>query len=239
MTHNPYLDAVYNSRCDYSIPSGDIISVPNHKEHLSAFSAPLQATEEEPSSIQVTDHQHTSHYSAHNGACNNPTSILPADNIAPCEPLYDDPYHVPNYFDLTESAIDPKNEIKLEFDPPLAHYAELRGCLPIGYVWLPPSSPEPMSRSVTPEPEPAFVTPQRPARRGSNDRRCKRSGELAGLLQKMKVEKVGVERSRARFTSPLSELSDVPSGLLTESEELSDAPRGLLTSEESGSEMSE
>lgn len=188
MTHNPYLDGVYNSRCDYIIPNGDNISVPNHhKEHLSAFSAPPQATEGEPSSIEIANRQHASRYSAHNGAY----------NTSPCEASDDDPYHVPNYFDLTESAIDPKDAIKLEFDPPLIHYAKLRGGLPIGYVWLPPSSPEPMSRSATSEPDfdPAFVTPQRLGRCSSisSERKCKRSGGFVGWSQKTKVEKVGVE----------------------------------------------
>jgi hypothetical protein len=32
----------------------------------------------------------------------------------------------------------------LEFDPPLSHYAEPRGGLPLGYIWIPPGSVEPV-----------------------------------------------------------------------------------------------
>jgi hypothetical protein len=38
-----------------------------------------------------------------------------------------------------------KEEVKLEFDPPLTYYTD---GLPLGYVWLPPSSPVPMPMEV-------------------------------------------------------------------------------------------
>ncbi|KAG9185920.1 hypothetical protein G6011_07251 [Alternaria panax] len=54
------------------------------------------------------------------------------------ETIGENPYHVPAYFDVSEAPADTyeqaKEEVKLEFDPPLRHYAELRGGLPIGYV---------------------------------------------------------------------------------------------------------
>lgn len=110
--------------------------------------------------------------------------------------------------------------MKLEFDPPLSHYAELRGGLLIGYVWIPPSSPEPepMPRKATPEQDVVPVTPSRPVRTVTTIKKPKRKKTVIfafSPLQKKRKRETTAEY-HMRFTSPLSEeLSDAPSGLLT------------------------
>jgi hypothetical protein len=146
----------------------------------------------------------------------------PAQDNAARETTEDDPYHVPAYFDLSEPTTDAyaqkKEEVKLEFDPPLRHYAELRGGLPIGYVWIPPSSPEPIQREATPEQDPAFVTPLRPARTMATTKKRKKTVTFALSPQepRKKRKRATTVKYQARFTSPLSEeFSDAPDGLLT------------------------
>lgn len=143
-------------------------------------------------------------------------------NNAPLETTEDDPYHVPAYFNLSEPTTDvpaqEKEEVKLEFDPPLRHYAELRGGLPIGYVWIPPSSPEPVPCEATPEQDLVFVTPLRPVRTMpiTKKRKSKKTVIFAFSPQKKKHRRETTAEYQMRFTSPLSEeLSDAPSGLLT------------------------
>ncbi|KAI4911153.1 hypothetical protein J4E90_007411 [Alternaria incomplexa] len=138
---------------------------------------------------------------------------LPDDT--PLEPTENDPYHVPAYFDLSEAPTSTPEEVKLEFNPPLVHYAELRGGLPIGYVWIPPSSPEPMPREVTSEQDVAFTTPLRPARSMGTSQKRKKTVTFDLSTQKKRKRDTTAE-FQARFTSPLSEdLSDAPDGLLT------------------------
>jgi hypothetical protein len=146
----------------------------------------------------------------------------PAENDTPLETTEDDPYHVPAYFDLSETPTDmypqEKEEVKLEFDPPLRHYAELRGGLPIGYVWIPPSSPEPIPREATPEQELTFVTPLRPVRTtlAAKKRKSRKSVAFDFSPRQEKRKRETTAEYQMRFTSPLSEeLSDAPSGLLT------------------------
>lgn len=147
-----------------------------------------------------------------------------AQHDAFLDTVRDHAYHVPAYFDRSEA---PKNthehareEVKLEFDPPLSHYAELRGGLPIGYVWIPPSSPEPepMPRKATPEQDVVPVTPSRPVRTVTTIKKPKRKKTVIfafSPLQKKRKRETTAEY-HMRFTSPLSEeLSDAPSGLLT------------------------
>ncbi|KAI4625623.1 hypothetical protein J4E80_002755 [Alternaria sp. BMP 0032] len=138
-----------------------------------------------------------------------------AQDDTPLEPTEDDPYHVPAYFDLSEAPTSTPEEVKLEFNPPLVHYAELRDGLPIGYVWIPPSSPEPMLREVTPEQDVAFTTPLRPARSMGTSQKRKKTVTFDLSPQKKRKRDTTAEY-QARFTSPLSEdLSDAPDGLLT------------------------
>lgn len=144
----------------------------------------------------------------------------PAQDDVPLEATEDDPYYVPTYFDLSEPTAEvparEKEEKKLEFDPPLRHYAELRGGLPIGYVWIPPSSPEPMPREATPEEYVAFVTPLRPARTIYTIKKRKKTVTFALSLPQKRCKRDTTAEYQARFTSPLSEdLSDAPDGLLT------------------------
>ncbi|RMZ71283.1 hypothetical protein GMOD_00005815 [Pyrenophora seminiperda CCB06] len=104
------------------------------------------------------------------------TSASAKANMAARQDPEDDPYHVPNLFDLSEAQEEEeeaakevaKEEEELEFDPPLTHYAELREGLPVGYVWLPPSSPEPMPRETTPEAEKKELKRDAPAESGKD-----------------------------------------------------------------------
>jgi len=131
------------------------------------------------------------------------------------KPTEDDPYHVPAYFDLGAAPISTPEEVKLEFDPPLVHYAELRDGLPIGYVWIPPSSPEPMLREVTPAQDVAFTTPLRPAKSMVTSQKRKKTVPF-DLSPRKKLKQDTTAEYQARFTSPLSEdRSDAPDGLLT------------------------
>jgi hypothetical protein len=138
-----------------------------------------------------------------------------AQDDIPLENPEDNPYHVPAYFDLSEATASTPEEVELEFNPPLTHYAELRGGLPIGYVWIPPSSPEPMAREATPEQDAAFTTPLRPARSMAASKKRKKTVTF-DLSPQKKRKRDTTSEYQARFTSPLSEdLSDAPDGLLT------------------------
>lgn len=146
----------------------------------------------------------------------------PAQKDALPKTTENDPYYVPAYFDLSEVPTDTyeqaKEEVKLEFDPPLRHYAELRGGLPIGYVWIPPSSPEPMPCEATPKQDLAFITPSRPARAvpTTKKRKSKKTVAFTFSPREKKRRRETTAEYQMRFTSPLSEeLSDAPSGLLT------------------------
>lgn len=145
-----------------------------------------------------------------------PFEISPsAQDDPPLEPTEEDPYHVPAYFDLSLKPTSTPEEVKLEFNPPLIHYAELRGALPIGYIWIPPSSPEPMPREATSERDFAFATPLRPARSMGSTKKRKKTVTFDLSHQKKRKRDTTAEY-QVRFTSPLSEdLSDASDVLLT------------------------
>jgi hypothetical protein len=100
--------------------------------------------------MQAANRMTTAYFNTHVGDYNI-LSLAPSAPVPALKqiPLNDDLFYVPNYFDAFE--IPDPSPMELEFDPPLTHYAELRGGLPMGYVWIPPSSPEPMPRDTTPE----------------------------------------------------------------------------------------
>jgi hypothetical protein len=148
MTANPYLDAIFQRKVDDMFPkSAPSTPTKPREEIVTTTSVPLLPIERD---LQCMQDANRMTFSSAPPARETAVEHAPVDD--------DDPYYVPNYFDafeIPESRNDDTDEspFKLEFDPPLTHYAELRGGLPIGYVWIPPSSPEPMQRTPTPEPE--------------------------------------------------------------------------------------
>ncbi|KAF1938897.1 hypothetical protein EJ02DRAFT_270332 [Clathrospora elynae] len=218
-TINPYLDAETRRSFDEAQARSSNPGTPtphrDRNENLPTLPVPLQAIEKELISMQATNRMMARHFSLKVADYHAPSPVPQAPGNGARSPSPDDPYHVPNYFDLGEPAFslnfyenaarpqqqqqqqieDSEPEVKLEFDPPLIHYAELRGGLPIGYIWIPPGSPTPMPRDVTPERvlqrNVAFVIPQ-------------------------KRKRATTAEFQQRFQSPLSfTLSPPPSGLLT------------------------
>ncbi|KAH6870772.1 hypothetical protein BKA58DRAFT_183709 [Alternaria rosae] len=124
-------------------------------------------------------------------------------------------WSLPTKTHTTWSPTSTPEEVKLEFNPPLVNYTELRGGPPIGYVWIPPSSPELMPREAIPERDFAFATPLRLASSMGSTKKRKKTVTFDLSPQKKRKRDTTAEY-QVRFTSPLSEdLSNAPDGLLT------------------------
>ncbi|EDU48985.1 hypothetical protein PtrSN002B_009497 [Pyrenophora tritici-repentis] len=219
MYQNPCPDLGQQGQDDFNIPKGSETNIPNnHEEVVSTPLATLHCFEDGLRSQLTAEENFVNYHNLPTGDYRTVTAVPTCVNTAASQDPEDDPYHVPNIFDLSEPQEEAEEEVTLEFDPPLTHYAELRGDLPLGYVWLPPSSPEPMPCEATPEQEVAApVTPE-------NQTSVMASGKIKNR-KKVKSGKPEVRKKRQkrettaeyqkRFTSPLSEeLSDAPDGLL-------------------------
>jgi len=219
MYQDAYLDATRQNRGCFDTSNSSAPNTPNDREEVvKASLATIHCFEKEPRSLRPANENFVNYHNLPTGDYRTLTAVPASANVAAWQDSEDDPYHIPTYFDVSEPQEEAKEEMKLEFDPPLTHYAELRGGLPIGYVWLPPSSPEPMPREVTPEHETAaFVTPKRSV---SIMAEGKNKGKKVVKFRAPEVEKRQTRQTTAeyqqRFSSPLSEeLSDAPHGLLT------------------------
>ena len=217
MYQNSYLDATQQSQYHSNTSNGSAANIPNdRKEHTKVPSATLHCFEGGTRSLRSANENFVNYHNLPPDYFHTPT----APNAAAWQDSEDDAYHIPSYSDLSKPQEEADEAVKLAFDPPLTHYAELRGGLPIGYVWLPPGSPEPMPRETTPEQEAAaFVTPKRPvSTMASSKNRLKKKVKFATpQAEKNKRHKRETTAEyQQRFTSPLSEeLSDAPDGLLT------------------------
>jgi hypothetical protein len=130
-----------------------------HDEVAASLPTPLSTIDKDLRRMQAANRMTTAYFNTHVGDYNI-LSLAPSAPVPALKhiPLNDDPFYVPNYFDAFEIPEPPP--VPLEFDPPLTHYAEPRGGLPIGYIWIPPSSPEPMLRDTTPEQERKQISPE-------------------------------------------------------------------------------
>ncbi|KAE8846240.1 hypothetical protein PTNB73_02222 [Pyrenophora teres f. teres] len=219
MYQSPYPDLGQQSQYDFNTSNDSGTNIPNNREEVvSAPPATLQYFEDGHRSLRPGNEIFVNYHSLPTGDYRTLTAVPTSANIAASQDPEDDSYHVPNIFDLSEPQEEAEEEVNLEFDPPLTHYAELRDDLPIGYVWLPPSSPKPMARETTPEQEEAApVTPKNQTRfmASNKTKRRKNVKFVTPEVEKTQKRETTAEYQK-RFTSPLSEeLSDAPDGLLT------------------------
>ena len=219
MYQDAYLDVTQQNQDHFDTFNSLAPNTPNDREEVVKVSpATIHCFEKGPRSLRPANENFVNYHDLPTGDYQTLTAVPASANVA----AWQDPENDPTYFDLSEPQEEAKEEMKLGFDPPLTHYAELRDGLPIGYVWLPPSSPEPMPREATPDHEmAAFITPKRSASTMANGKNKRNkvvkfvTPEAEKKRQKRQKRQTTAEYQQ-RFSSPLSEeLSDAPHGLLT------------------------
>jgi hypothetical protein len=163
MQPNPFLEAIYQHNAAYKQANNGRRDL---EDLVNTLPPPLRAIEKELRRMQATIRMNAAYFNAGVGDDKAPKwSEKVADEAsvgddkaanvgekvedeAAGEDTEDDPYYVPNYFDLSEAVEEEQakkeEQVKLEHDTPLIHYAEPWDGLSLGYVWIPPSSYEPM-----------------------------------------------------------------------------------------------
>jgi hypothetical protein len=168
MQPNPFLEAIYQHYAAYKqANNGRPTPLRDLEDLVITLPPPLCAIEKELKRMQATIRMNAAYFNAGVGDDKAPkwcekvadeasVGDDKAANVgekvedeAAGEDTEDDPYYVPNYFDLSEAVEEEeqakkKEQIKLEHDTPLIYYTDPWDGLPLGYVWILPSSNEPM-----------------------------------------------------------------------------------------------
>jgi hypothetical protein len=168
MQSNLFLEAIYQHNSAYKqANNGTPTPLHDLEDFVNTLPPPLRAIEKDLRRMQATIRMNAAYFNAGVGEDKAPkwsekvrdeASIGDdkAGNVgdkvedeAAGEDTENNPYYVPNYFDLSEAVgekeqVKKEEEVKLEHDTPLIHYTEPWGGLGLGYVWIPPSSYKPM-----------------------------------------------------------------------------------------------
>jgi hypothetical protein len=137
MPPNPHLDAIYKHNAAYEHANKHAPTPLRDPEDLvSTLPPPLRVIENTLRRMQDTIRMNAGYFNAGLGDDKSPSVVENVVVRGVDTDAEEDPYYVLQYFDLSQAlegegreVVAVKEEVKLEFDPPLAYYAPLGLCL--------------------------------------------------------------------------------------------------------------